>query len=196
MTGEPWSYENWAPGAPDEIQDGEDYLAFGCIFCPAGTWDDYRSPFNMIIEPSGYVIEFDTGGLCVSGLGTKYCSAGTNSIGLEAQICADGSVSISDDELYLRCFDLPPGKVGMFFYGTQPVLAVLGNGFRCVGGNVQRMRPLQVAGSDGRALLRIDLSAAPYATDFLPGGTSYFQFWYRDGMGSSNLTDALQLTFE
>jgi hypothetical protein len=54
VTGEPWSYTNWAPGEPNDFlgPESEDKLGFHPDY--GGEWNDAQSPW-----PSGFVIEYE-----------------------------------------------------------------------------------------------------------------------------------------
>ena len=196
VTGEPWCYTNWSDGVPFDASGDENFLAYGCSLCGPEVWSDYARFIYTTEFAQGYVIEFETGPWCSAAAGTTYCSAGTHSLGAEARICAVGSPAVADEALCLSVVDLPPGRWGLFFFGADPAFVPLGNGFRCVVGSPRRMVPPQVADSSGRAALQIDLASPPYSTDFTPGVTRYFQFWYRDGAAGANLTDGVAVTFE
>ena len=53
ITGEPWTYENWRAGMPDDFQ-GQDYLQFRCQPDIAPTWDDNQSDNPDVL---GYITE-------------------------------------------------------------------------------------------------------------------------------------------
>ncbi|MCB9844566.1 MAG: hypothetical protein H6811_01070 [Phycisphaeraceae bacterium] len=58
ITGEPFSYTNWAPGQPDDDDRGECYLHFSNLGMPLdGTWND-RGVNDRRPDP-GYVVEYD-----------------------------------------------------------------------------------------------------------------------------------------
>ena len=54
VTGEPWTYENWRAGMPDDFGN-QDYLQYRCQPSIAPTWDDnYNYDGNDVI---GYITE-------------------------------------------------------------------------------------------------------------------------------------------
>lgn len=50
-TDEPWTFESWAPGAPNQLTGDEDYL----VLTPLG-WDDVQS-----MAPAWYLVEYEEG---------------------------------------------------------------------------------------------------------------------------------------
>jgi len=70
---------------------------------------------------------------------TNYCAALPNSSGNTAIISAAGSPSVASMDLALTATGLPAGVNGIFYYGTGQLGVPFGDGFRCVGGTVQRL---------------------------------------------------------
>jgi hypothetical protein len=72
VTGEPWSYTNWAPGEPDNDGGDQNYLRSNVLF----EWDDLENdPANPSVEEiSGYFVEYsavpEPGSLLLLGLAT------------------------------------------------------------------------------------------------------------------------------
>ena len=128
-------------------------------------------------------------------LGSSYCAAQANSSGQPARITAAGTSVASANEVLLLVDDAPAGKPGIFFYGATQAQVPLGGGFRCVGGTVQRLQPILFTDAAGRTRRELDLSASPLSGDVAPGVTQNFQFWFRDGMGATNLSDGVSVDF-
>ncbi len=144
-------------------------------------------------------------------VGEAYCDAVPNSLGLSASLGAFGSNSISQNQLVLVAAEMPPYAYGLFIVGRQRDL-VLGfagsDGSLCVKDTVARfLDPGDVMPADaaGRATLEVDLNAIPLplsagVVSAMPGDTFTFQCWYRDlhgtGTNTSNLTNAVEITFE
>ena len=141
-------------------------------------------------------------------LGTNFGVANNNSTGVPGQIGASGLGTVVDNDVCLSVSSLPPGRPGIFFVGTQPLPGGinLGDGLRFVGGQLGRFnRPGEVfmTDADGEASLAIDLTFIPRSAGgpfaVMPGDTLHFQAWHRNsgsGGPSSNLTDALTITFQ
>ncbi len=124
------------------------------------------------------------------GIGNSYCNATPNSTGQPASLAVVGSAVGGPGGAISLGASSVPSTAGLFFHGPNAVQIPFGNGFRCVGGTIQRT-PVTVA-SGGAA-------AWTLATDaFAPGSTRRFQYWFRDpsgGPGGSNFSDAVAVTF-
>ncbi|MEM1451048.1 MAG: hypothetical protein AAF957_04040 [Planctomycetota bacterium] len=143
------------------------------------------------------------------GVGTGYCGAAVNSTGRPGALLALGSARVTDDDLRLRAFRLPPSSHGMFFVSRMPgsIPNVGGSqGTMCLAGTIDRfLRPgdFGSTGLDGAIELRVDLAAIPQPSGpvaGLPGDTWYFQCWYRDsgagGAATTNFTNGVEVTLE
>ena len=130
-------------------------------------------------------------------IGTPYCVAGTNSAGLEARIQAIGNTTAADDELFLTVRDGVADRFGIFFYGPNQIQVPLQGGFLCAGMS-QRVPPVVRLDACGATSRRLSLSSGPAATDITAQAPVQmnFQFWYRDAMGSSNLSDGVSVDFQ
>ena len=128
----------------------------------------------------------------------SYCQTSANSVGSGALMGAGGSAMISRNDFILLSAGLPTSQSGIFFYGPAQELTPLGNGFRCVGGQIERLEVVN-SGPLGIAVQRVELlSQAPSPHNITAGSTWNFQFWYRDPLAGSagfNLSDGLQVTF-
>ncbi|MDP6988665.1 MAG: hypothetical protein QF903_04225 [Planctomycetota bacterium] len=129
----------------------------------------------------------------------RYCSpAAPNSVSQNgARIEATGNPSLSLNGMGLECHDVRAGEYGVFFFGPYQANVPFGDGFRCVGGLLERINPPVLADGNGVASTDLDFTLPP--TDgILVGDTLNFQYWYRDpqavGFGF-NLSDALEVTF-
>lgn len=124
-----------------------------------------------------------------------YCVAAENSASaFGALIYANGSTSVSANDLQLQAKDTPKNQFAIFFFGPETTFVPLGDGFRCVGGAFKRL-PVVPTGS-GVPTLDVDYGQRP-ADLLVIGSTWYFQCWYRDPAGptTSNLSDGAGLTF-
>ena len=131
----------------------------------------------------------------------SYCIAAPNSVGPGANISTSGSSSLSANEFSLQVTGLPANVPGLFFYGAAQIQIPFGDGFRCVGSQVQRFFPLVNSNLAGDVSREIDFSAAPIGIGpqaIEVGSTWNFQLWYRDtaaGGTGFNLSDASQAFF-
>ena len=86
---------------------------------------------------SAYVFELE--------LGSEYCGAETNSLGLPAHLTLTGSAHSSDADVTLSVRDCPPEALGFFLMapsGDQGLNLTLGEGRLCLGlRGVTRLRP-------------------------------------------------------
>lgn len=121
------------------------------------------------------------------------CQAVANSTGLAATTGWSGTTSAAAGDLVLRAQHLPPGAPGFFFHGSQTVQVPLGNGVRCVGGDLVRLS-LVHAESDGS----VEQPFAAAAHGLAAGATRHFQLYYRDPVAGDelfNFSDGLRITF-
>jgi mono/diheme cytochrome c family protein len=134
-------------------------------------------------------------------LSSHYCSTSPNSVGAGALIDFSGSLSVTLNNTVLGVTGAPPGRFGLFYYGSQAQSTPLGNGVRCVDGALFRLLPPQLIGPAGSLDRPLDLTQPPANSGggaITPGSQWYFQFWYRDPAGGGarfNLSDALDLVF-
>ena len=133
----------------------------------------------------------------LEGLGaTSYCTSVPNSTGNAAVISAEGSNVVADQDLTFTTEGCIPNGVGLYYFGTTQVQVPFGDGFRCTGGTVQRVRPIVFADVSGVATRSVNFGA-PYAQTIVPGASLNFQYWYRDsGPSGFNLSDAINIEFE
>lgn len=128
-------------------------------------------------------------------VGDSYCISLPNSTGSAALISAEGSESVSFEDLTLSATPVPPSQPGLFFFGPNQVQIPFGNGFRCVGGQLYRFPVITPTGMT--MTFSVDFSVSP-GTQLVGGTTWNFQAWFRDpaGGGSAfNLSDGLEVTF-
>ncbi|MFT5051620.1 MAG: putative outer membrane repeat protein [Chlamydiales bacterium] len=126
------------------------------------------------------------------------CQALPNSTGAAASIGFQGSPRAAQTGFRLNVSSAPPGSVGVFFYGSQPVQVPFGDGFRCIGREVYRLQPAVSVDANGHADAQSALpSTGPGAIH--PGSSWSFQFWFLDPSGPGgtgfNLSDAVRVTF-
>ena len=138
------------------------------------------------------------GGLGPDAPGAHFCTALVNSSGSPALISASGSDTALDEHLTLRALDCPAGVPGLFYFGTTSISVPFGDGFRCAGGSLTRIRPVATTGVTGIARRELDF-AAPYASSIVAGADLRFQYWFRDvaaGMRGFNLSNGLRIAFQ
>lgn len=132
---------------------------------------------------------------------TTFCPATFNTSGFPGAMSSSGSQAIAANTFTLIAGQLPPNKTAFFFYGSLQVQIPVGQGWRCVGGSVFRLRPAQNSGPGGGISRLLDFSQPPAGSGsgaIQAGATRYFQAYYRDPAGGGagfNLTDALEAAF-
>ncbi|MDP6839354.1 MAG: hypothetical protein QF724_10490 [Planctomycetota bacterium] len=146
---------------------------------------------------SGDVFAWEVGGGCGGVAPVNYCISAANSTGSGAVMSWAGSTFVGNNDLALLADGAVPNQFGIFYYGPDQVLFVFGNGYRCVGGSVFRLPPVQADGG-GAVIYGLDNTAPPQSAGQIIGGSTWnFQFWYRDpGHGAGfNLSDGLEIFF-
>ena len=132
-----------------------------------------------------------------AGSVASYCTTSPNSVGPGATLSAHGSTSIAVDDLVIDVAGGHPAKTGILFFGSQTDSTPLGDGVRCVNGQVHRLVTLTTDASGG-AHVAVDFASAPGQV-IAPGSTWHFQLRYRDPAGPGgtffNFSDALTATF-
>jgi hypothetical protein len=123
-----------------------------------------------------------------------------NSVGPGASITVYGSTVVADNDVLLTAQGLPPNLPGIFIFAPLQVQVPFGAGFRCVGGSITRVLPLNVATPWGTIQRALDLQVPPASGLIVPGSTHNFQFWYRDPLGPGgstfNLSNGRQVVFQ
>ena len=119
-----------------------------------------------------------------------------NSTGGGAFMTSGGSASVSADDLTFNGAGLPPAKPTLLFTGNLSTTAFLGDGVRCVGGQIKRY-PVVISSATGTGNWGPGLQSVGL---YNSGDTNYFQMWYRDPMGGPcgagfNLSAGMTITF-
>lgn len=143
----------------------------------------------------------------VGSLGQQRCSpAVPNSTGRSGALTAAGSRVAAANDLVLAASLLPANTFGLLLCSRTP-----GNvpnpggsqGTLCLGGAIGRYnQQIQNSGPSGNFVVALDLSRTPQPSRFVAitaGETWFFQCWHRDvvgGMQTSNLTDAVSISFQ
>lgn len=131
---------------------------------------------------------------------SNYCVGASNSWAFSgAYMAFEGSTSVGAQDMTLRALDVPAGTFGLFFFGPNQTQVSFGNGFRCVGGQTQRIQPIAQANGFGVVERTVNW-AASYGQAFealgLAGLDTNVQFWFRDVPGGGaefNLSDGLNI---
>ena len=131
----------------------------------------------------------------------NYCEATVNSTGSAAEISADGSLDVLDNNLNLLATNVPPNRFGYFLMSqTQGFIPLFGSsqGNFCLGSPFIRFAGdgmLSTAG--GELTLSPDFGTLPSGAMFVAGSEWNFQTWFRDvnPTNTSNTTNGLTVQF-
>ncbi|HEV8114301.1 MAG TPA: beta-propeller fold lactonase family protein [Planctomycetota bacterium] len=136
------------------------------------------------------------------GVPETYCTGAANSAGPGARIGWSGFTSIALNQFTLEVSGSPPLKGGFFFYGNAQAQVPFGDGVRCVGGTLGRLRPVTLSDGTGHNSRHLDFTVPPASSgpaQIVAGSTWYFTYWYRDPFGplgsGTNLSDGLAVVF-
>lgn len=129
----------------------------------------------------------------------RYCDpAVATTAGVPAELDAQGSSYVVDNDLRLRCTEMPLNVFGYFIAGDQLAFVPgAGGSFGdlCVGGQVLRFNDvIPSSGQMGTIERAIDLTQVPVIGAFSAGAPWYFQAWFRDG-SRSNFSNAVIVPF-
>lgn len=163
-------------------------------------WHDERNDggdvFAQNVNPDG------TLGIPVTCTSSTYCVGAPNSAGPGAAIAFSGGTSVALNDFTLTASGCPANVNAYFIYGSTQVQLPLGDGFRCVGGSIFRLRPAQSTGAGGVVARLVDFTQPPAGSGpglIAPGSTWNFQLYYRDVGGplgtGFNLSNALSVGF-
>jgi YVTN family beta-propeller protein len=132
---------------------------------------------------------------------TSYCVGAPNSAGPGATMSSSGFPSVSINNFTLEVDGAVPNKSGFFYYGSTQSMVPIGDGFRCAGGTIGRLRPATNCDATGHNSRQVDFTVPPAggggAATILPGSTWHFSYWYRDpgGVTHINLANGLSVPF-
>jgi len=180
------SVQAWVDGAPNH----------GWSIQAAGTdrWEFRSSQWPQAAERPMLVVRLPA---CTPPV--AYCTSTPNSFSAGARIAHLGSTSLAANDLRLLVDFAPPNRKGIFFVGGSATQVPFGDGYRCVGGSVQRLGPFLYSNFIGAFERAIDVGAPPFAGTLSPGSARHFQLQFRDpaGPGGSgfNLSDGLRVVF-
>ena len=125
--------------------------------------------------------------------GMNYCTSVANSTGNAAFLTATGSNSVAANDLVLTANDVP-NTFTFFFFGPNQIQTPFNNGgFRCVGGQTQRLNPPTQAMNN-----TVSKTVLPGPFVFSSGQQVNFQCWFRDpnvGPDGANTTDGYEVNF-
>lgn len=139
-------------------------------------------------------------------IGNQVCSAVLNSTSRPATLCTRGSDVALDNEVFAYVVDLPMGSAGYFI--TSPTFEIALNpggslGNLCLDVPGRYNYDAHFTGAASAVFYQPDLSVTPVAggsfTALMAGTTQLWQYWYRDSVGGSavsNFSTAVQISFQ
>ena len=208
VTGEPWTYDSWNPGEPNDYGANEHYAET----FSNGEWNDQPLSGNNVVQ--GFYVEF--GDVTIPGIfceGTAAnptgCPCGNlgndgegcaNGSGVGGKLRSTGSASVGAGDLVLQGSQLIPNQPALYFQGNNAVNngdgVLFGDGIRCAGGGVIRLQ-VRFSDSTGGSVTTVNVASAGSVA---AGDVKRYQIWYRDPVSSPcgalfNLSNGLELTF-
>ncbi len=127
--------------------------------------------------------------------GGIFCIPTVNSTGDSVVMKATGSIIVGQGSLYLTAGPTPPGQFGLTFFGPGlQAPTPLSGGTLCISGLLRRL-PIASQVGDGLRTT-IDWSNPGVASVIHSGSTWYFQTWYRENGGLSNVSEGKGITFQ
>lgn len=124
-----------------------------------------------------------------------YCQGLPNSVsGNGADVFFFGTTSVSANNMVLQGSGFPPNQFALAVRSNSQALVPLGSGNLCLGSPQIRMEVIQV-GLLGQLSYAIDTTVGHQGSFIQPGDTWNYQFWYRDGTSTSNLSDAIEIVW-
>jgi len=132
-----------------------------------------------------------------SGAPGNGCAHSFNPAG--ANLTASGSASLANDTIVLSASAMPSTTACLFFQGTAPLSAPFGDGLRCAGGTVTRIRTRTVSFGAAQYPQGADPSLSTAGGVTVPG-LRYYQVWYRNVApfctpGPFNLTNGVLISW-
>jgi hypothetical protein len=176
------------------------------VTLPDGITNDPTIDFGYNVKPDFTPYCFADQGDCPCG--NDYALGGCENLtGTGATLTASGSSSVAADDMVLSATGLTHNEFGIMMMGGAPIRLAFVNGLRCVGqGPLDVYRFMPPVQSDGNGDLTFGPGIVALSCAILqpnaciqPGEARYFQFWYRDQVGTcnlkSNLTNAIEVCF-
>jgi len=124
----------------------------------------------------------------------SYLGGCVNSTGEGGVLLAEGTTSVSSNDLRMRGLRLPADQSAIIFHGSDQASIPFASGLRCVAGSIVRYPVQNISGTG--SFEQVGIAALGGA---FPGQTLNYQCWYRDPLGSCNatfgFTNAVSVTF-
>jgi hypothetical protein len=145
-------------------------------------------------------IPYDGSGSSGTGpIGDIYCMSNPNSTFQLAELAAEGSLDVSDNDVNFEVTLLPANQFGYFLLSdSQSNVPNFGgsSGVLCLGSPLVRFAGNVLnSGATGEVMFSPDLTNLPGGIVINPGETWNWQMWYRDG-ATSNTTGGMEITFQ
>lgn len=161
-----------------------------------GSWVQLFPPFNAM--SNGYDLALTEP---VDGAGfATVCDGLPNSTGLASTLELIGGNVAAANDLELVARQLPTNQFGYYVMSDTAGSFPVGQGVLCLGFPVYRFSAdVLNSGAAGEVRFPLNLNQLANGQAAMFGVTYFFQYWHRDvaqGVGTSNLSDAVSVTFQ
>jgi hypothetical protein len=161
-----------------------------------GSWVQLFPPWNEM--SNGYDLAFTEP---VDGAGfAAVCDGLPNSTGLASTFELIGGNTAAANDLELIARQLPTNQFGYYIMSDTAGSFPVGQGVLCLGFPVYRFSANVLnSGAAGEVRFPLNLNQLANGQAAMSGATYFFQYWHRDfalGVGTSNLSDAVSITFQ
>lgn len=162
----------------------------------SGEWNEYFDASMLTFYIFDVAFRYGPDGQGFNSL----CEGLPNSTGQVGSLELLGSSVASGNQLELNTRGLPAEVFGFYVMSNQAGSLPVGDGVLCLGQPLFRYNSSPLLSSDeGTVRFPLDLNHLANGAAALPGDTYHFQLWHRDtsgGVGTSNLSTAISVTFE
>ena len=161
-----------------------------------GEWIEHFDPSAQTSYLFDIAFRFGPNGQGYASL----CDGQANSTGEVGTLELLGNAVAANNQLELISRDLPANVFGYYLLSNQVGSLPVGEGTLCLGQPLYRYsNSVLVSSAEGTVRFSLNLGQLASGLPALPGDTYHFQLWHRDttgGMGTSNLSSAVSVTFE
>ena len=161
-----------------------------------GEWVDHFDPSAQTSFLFDIAFRYGPNGQGYASL----CDGQINSTGRVGTLELLGNAVAANNQLELISRNLPANVFGYYILSNQVDSLPIGRGLLCLGQPLYRYsNSVLVSSAEGTVRFSLNLGQLANGLPALPGDTYHFQLWHRDtigGVGTSNLSSAVSVTFE